>query len=207
MQRFFTTNSQLERSFALNQGYISTQDILLKQTQQVEFMSVLLPQQELTTSPIQQNDKINSLRMNTLYYSFILSFLKENHPEILRSIDKIYEPDLTKISQVIDCYCEFMGIPAQQIMGEYINYKDIQHRYKAIAVVLRIFQPEKLDNLKTKVKSTIYKELGPYLKINSDTLQKSIICACNQFDLYNDFRKDIKQAVNYYFINKRFNDK
>ncbi|MNI69661.1 hypothetical protein D3C73_1254240 [compost metagenome] len=100
-----------------------------------------------------------------------------------------------------------MGIPNQQIKGEYINYKDIQHRYKAIAVVLRIFQPEKLDNLKTKVKSTIYKELGPYLKINSDTLQKSIICACNQFDLYNDFRKDIKQAVNYYFINKRFNDK
>lgn len=207
MQRFFTTNSQLERSFALNQGYISTQDIHPKQTQQVEFMSVLLPQQELTTSPIQQNDKINSLRMNTLYYSFILSFLKENHPEILRSIDKIYEPDLTKISQVIDCYCEFMGIPNQQIKGEYINYKDIQHRYKAIAVVLRIFQPEKLDNLKTKVKSTIYKELGPYLKINSDTLQKSIICACNQFDMYNDFRKDIKQAVNYYFINKRFNDK
>lgn len=207
MQRFFTTNSQQERSFALNQGYISTQDILLKQTQQVELMSVLLPQQELTIPTIQQNDKINSPRMNPLYYSFILSFLKENHPEILRSIDKIYEPDLTKISQVIDCYCEFMGIPAQQIMGEYINYKDIQHRYKAIAVVLRIFQPEKLDNLKTKVKSTIYKELGPYLKINSDTLQKSIICACNQFDLYNDFRKDIKQAVNYYFINKRFNDK
>jgi len=207
MQRFFTTNSQLERSFALNQGYISTQDNHPKQTQQVEFISVLLPQQELTTSTIQQNDKINSPRMNTLYYSFILSFLKENHPEILRSIDKIYEPDLTKISQVIDCYCEFMGISAQQIMGEYINYKDIQHRYKAIAVVLRIFQPEKLDNLKTKVKSTIYKELGPYLKINSDTLQKSIICACNQFDMYNDFRKDIKQAVNYYFINKRFNDK
>ncbi|GAA4168694.1 hypothetical protein GCM10022218_04170 [Sphingobacterium ginsenosidimutans] len=161
----------------------------------------------LTTITSQRKDKTYSQRMNTLYYSFIMSFLKENHPEILRSIDKIYEPDLSKISQVIDCYCEFMGIPSQQIMGEYINYKDIQHRYKAIAVVLRIFQPEKLDNLKTKVKSTIYKELGPYLKINSDTLQKSIICACNQFDMYNDFKKDIKQATNYYFINKRFNDK
>lgn len=148
----------------------------------------------------------NSLRMNTLYYSFIMSFLKENYPEILKSIDKIYEPDLSKISQVIDCYCEFVNIPSQQIMGEYINYKDIQHRYKAIAVVLRIFQPEKLDNLKTKVKSSIYKELGPYLKINSDTLQKSIICACNQFDLYREFKKEIKQVANYYLINARLNN-
>lgn len=148
----------------------------------------------------------NSVRMNTLYYSFIMSFLKENYPEILKSIDKIYEPDLSKISQVIDCYCEFVNIPSQQIMGEYINYKDIQHRYKAIAVVLRIFQPEKLDNLKTKVKSSIYKELGPYLKINSDTLQKSIICACNQFDLYREFKKEIKQVANYYLINARLNN-
>ncbi|WP_312791872.1 hypothetical protein [Sphingobacterium sp.] len=148
----------------------------------------------------------NSLRMNTLYYSFIMSFLKENYPEILKSIDRIYEPDLSKISQVIDCYCEFVNIPSQQIMGEYINYKDIQHRYKAIAVVLRIFQPEKLDNLKTKVKSSIYKELGPYLKINSDTLQKSIICACNQFDLYREFKKEIKQVANYYLINARLNN-
>lgn len=148
----------------------------------------------------------NSVRMNTLYYSFIMSFLKENYPEILKSIDRIYEPDLSKISQVIDCYCEFVNIPSQQIMGEYINYKDIQHRYKAIAVVLRIFQPEKLDNLKTKVKSSIYKELGPYLKINSDTLQKSIICACNQFDLYREFKKEIKQVANYYLINARLNN-
>ncbi len=148
----------------------------------------------------------NSLRMNTLYYSFIMSFLKENYHEILKSIDRIYEPDLSKISQVIDCYCEFVNIPSQQIMGEYINYKDIQHRYKAIAVVLRIFQPEKLDNLKTKVKSSIYKELGPYLKINSDTLQKSIICACNQFDLYREFKKEIKQVANYYLINARLNN-
>jgi len=149
-------------------------------------------------------DKNSSQGMNSLYYSFIMSFLKENHPEILKSIDKIYESDLSKISQVIDCYCQFVGIPSQQIMGEYINYKDIQHRYKAIAVVLRIFQPEKLDNLKTKVKSSIYKELGPYLKINNDTLQKSIICACNQFDLYRDFKKEIKQIANYYLIDRHF---
>ncbi|WP_312332133.1 hypothetical protein [Sphingobacterium sp.] len=143
--------------------------------------------------------------MNTLYYSFMMSFLKENHPEILKSIDKIYEPDLSKISKVIDCYCKIAGIPIQQIMGEYINYSDIQHRYKAIAVVLRIFQPEKLTNLKTKVKSTIYKELGPCLKINNDILQKSIICACNQFDLYRDFKMEIKQVANYYLIDARFN--
>ena len=136
-------------------------------------------------------DKNSSQGMNSLYYS-------------LKSIDKIYESDLSKISQVIDCYCKFVGIPSQQIMGEYINYKDIQHRYKAIAVVLRIFQPEKLDNLKTKVKSSIYKELGPYLKINNDTLQKSIICACNQFDLYRDFKKEIKQIANYYLIDRHF---
>jgi hypothetical protein len=207
MERFITTHVQLGGSFGINRDHIRNQNIVAKQEQEMELMSVLFPQQKLTAAKIQRNDKTNSQRMNALYYSFILSFLKENHPEILRSIDKIYEPDLSKISQVIDCYCEFMGITTQQIMGEYINYKDIQHRYKAIAVVLRIFQPEKLSNLKTKVKSTIYKELGPYLKINSDTLQKSIICACNQFDLYTEFKKDIKQATNYYFIHKRFNDK
>jgi len=207
MERFITTNSQLNRSTGLNHQHIRKFDIISKETQSMRLMTVLMQPKSLTTITSQRNDKTNSQRMNTLYYSFIMSFLKENHPEILRSIDKIYEPDLSKISQVIDCYCEFTGIPSQQIMGEYINYKDIQHRYKAIAVVLRIFQPEKLDNQKTKVKSTIYKELGPYLKINSDTLQKSIICACNQFDMYNDFKKDIKQATNYYFINKRFNDK
>ena len=207
MERFITTNSQLNRSTGLNHQHIRKYDIISKETQSMGLMTVLMQPKSLTTIKSQRKDKTNSQRMNTLYYSFIMSFLKENHPEILRSIDKIYEPDLSKIRQVIDCYCEFMKIPSQQIMGEYINYKDIQHRYKAIAVVLRIFQPEKLDNLKTKVKSTIYKELGPYLKINSDTLQKSIICACNQFDMYNDFKKDIKQATNYYFINKRFNDK
>ncbi|WP_104384331.1 hypothetical protein [Sphingobacterium sp. HMA12] len=207
MERFITTHVQLGGSVGINRDHIRNQNIIAKQEQEMELMSVLFPQQKLTAAKIQRNDKTNSQRMNALYYSFILSFLKENHPEILRSIDKIYEPDLSKISQVIDCYCEFMGITTQQIMGEYINYKDIQHRYKAIAVVLRIFQPEKLSNLKTKVKSTIYKELGPYLKINSDTLQKSIICACNQFDLYTEFKKDIKQATNYYFIHKRFNDK
>ncbi|RKE52652.1 hypothetical protein [Sphingobacterium detergens] len=207
MERFITANSQLNRSTGLNHQHIIKYDIISKETQSMRLMTVLMQPKSLTTITSQRKDKTNSQRMNTLYYSFIMSFLKENHPEILKSIDKIYEPDLSKISQVIDCYCEFMGIPSQQIMGEYINYKDIQHRYKAIAVVLRIFQPEKLDNLKAKVKSTIYKELGPYLKINSDTLQKSIICACNQFDMYNDFKKDIKQATNYYFINKRFNDK
>lgn len=207
MERFITANSQLNRSTGLNHQHIIKYDIISKETQSMRLMTVLMQPKSLTTITSQRKDKTNSQRMNTLYYSFIMSFLKENHPEILKSIDKIYEPDLSKISQVIDCYCEFMGIPPQQIMGEYINYKDIQHRYKAIAVVLRIFQPEKLDNLKAKVKSTIYKELGPYLKINSDTLQKSIICACNQFDMYNDFKKDIKQATNYYFINKRFNDK
>lgn len=155
---------------------------------------------------IRLTEKNSSQRMNTLYYSFIMNFLKENHPEILKSIDKIYESDLSKISKVIDCYCQFVNIPTKQIMGEYINYKDIQHRYKAIAVVLRIFQPEKLDNLKTKVKSNIYKELGPYLQINNDTLQKSIICACNQFDLYRDFKKEIKQIANYYLIEARFNN-
>lgn len=207
MERFITTHAQLGRSVGLNRDDIRNQNIISKQAQEMELMSVLFPQQKLTAAKLQRNNKTNPQRMNTLYYSFILSFLKENHPEILRSIDKIYEPDLSKISQVIDCYCDFMGINTQQIMGEYISYKNIQHRYKAIAVVLRIFQPEKLDNLKTKVKSTIYKKLGPYLKINSDTLQKSIICACNQFDLYSDFRKDIKQAANYYFIHKRFNAK
>lgn len=155
---------------------------------------------------IRLTGKNSSQRMNTLYHSFIMSFLKENHPEILKSIDKIYESDLSKINKVIDCYCQFVGIPPQQIMGEYINYKDIQHRYKAIAVVLRIFQPEKLDNQKTKVKSSIYKELGPYLKINNDTIQKSIICACNQFDLYRDFKREIKQIANYYLIDTRFNN-
>lgn len=159
-------------------------------------------------SAVTTGKKPNTIkRMDTLYYSFLMSFLKENHPEILRSIDMIYEPDLSRIGKVVDSYCEFVGIPVQQIMGEYINYKDIQHRYKAIAVVLRIFQPEKLDNLKTKVKSTIYKELAPYLKINSDALQKSIICACNQFDMYSDFKKDIKQAANYYLLTIRFNSK
>lgn len=167
---------------------------------QLQKTSNILRKEESSTV----TDKNRSQRMNTLYYSFIMSFLKENHPEILKSIDKIYESDLSKISQVIDCYCQFVGIPSQQIMGEYINYKDIQHRYKAIAVVLRIFQPEKLNNLKTKVKSSIYKELGPYLKINNDTLQKSIICACNQFDLYRDFKKEIKQIANYYLIDRHF---
>jgi hypothetical protein len=166
----------------------------------------LAPKERSPGAQIQQNKNTNQRHMSSLYYSFIMSFLKENHPEILKTIDKIYEPDLTKISKVIDCYCKFTGVPALQIMGEYIKYKDIQHRYKAIAVVLRIFQPEKLDNLKTKVKSNIYKELGPYLKINNDTLQKSIICACNQFDMYSDFKKDVKQAANYYLINTRFND-
>ena len=189
MEHFIKTNPQRESSVALSRAHIRKQNSISEQTREMEC------------------DKTTPQRMNTLYYSFILSFLKENHPEILKSIDTIYEPDLSRISQVIDSYCEFMGIPAQQIMREYINYKDIQHRYKAIGVVLRNFQPEKLDNLKIKVKSTIYKELGPYLKINSDTLQKSIICACNQFDMYNDFKKDIKQAANYYFINKRFNGK
>lgn len=207
MERFITKEQLLDRPIRPNYGHIPQQDIISEQTQDAELMATLLGQQKSIPDKRQQNDKINPQRMNMLYHSFIMSFLKENHPEILRSIDKIYEPDLSKISQVIDCYCDFMRIPPQQIMGEYINYKDIQHRYRAIAVVLRIFQPEKLDNLKTKVKSTIYKELEPYLKINSDTLQKSIICACNQFDMYNDFKKDIKQAANYYFINKRFNDK
>lgn len=207
MERFITTNLQLNRSTGLNHEHIRKHGMISEEPQHKELMTILMKQENLTTITSQRNEKTNAQRMNTLYYSFIMSFLKENHPEILRSIDKIYEPDLSKISQVIDCYCEFKGIPPQQIMGEYINYKDIQHRYKAIAVVLRIFQPEKLDNLKAKVKSMIYKELGPYLKINGDTLQKSIICACNQFDMYNDFKKDIKQAANYYFINKRFNDK
>ncbi len=207
MERFITKEQLLDRPIRPNYGHIPKQNIISEQTQDAEIMATLLGQQKSIPDKRQQNDKINSQRMNMLYHSFIMSFLKENHPEILRSINKIYEPDLSKISQVIDCYCDFMRITPQQIMGEYINYKDIQHRYKAIAVVLRIFQPEKLDNLKTKVKSTIYKELEPYLKINSDTLQKSIICACNQFDMYNDFKKDIKQAANYYFINKRFNDK
>ncbi|WP_343565394.1 hypothetical protein [Sphingobacterium sp.] len=207
MERFITTNLQLNRSTGLHHEHMRKHGTTSEEIQSRELMTILMQQENLTTIANQRNDKINAQRMNTLYYSFIISFLRENHPEILRSIDKIYEPDLSKISQVIDSYCEFKGIPPQQIMGEYINYKDIQHRYKAIAVVLRIFQPEKLDNLKTKVKSMIYKELGPYLKINSDTLQKSIICACNQFDMYKDFKKDIKQATNYYFINKRFNDK
>ncbi|KKX48911.1 hypothetical protein [Sphingobacterium sp. IITKGP-BTPF85] len=117
----------------------------------------------------------------------------------------MYEPDLSKIHAVLDCYCAFVGINPVQIRGEYINYKDIQHRYKAISVVLRIFQPEKLVLLKTKVKSSIYKETSPYLNISNDTLQKSIICACNQYDLYSDFKKEIKQIANYYLIHSRFN--
>jgi len=189
MEQFTTRYIQQNSLYRFDHNRSQKQEIILKQEKN-----------------ILQAKANNSLRMNTLYYSFIMSFLKENYPEILKSIDKIYEPDLSKISQVIDCYCEFVNIPSQQIMGEYINYKDIQHRYKAIAVVLRIFQPEKLDNLKTKVKSSIYKELGPYLKINSDTLQKSIICACNQFDLYREFKKEIKQVANYYLINARLNN-
>lgn len=189
MEQFTTRYIQQNSLYRFDHNRSQKQEIILKQEKN-----------------ILQAKANNSVRMNTLYYSFIMSFLKENYPEILKSIDKIYEPDLSKISQVIDCYCEFVNIPSQQIMGEYINYKDIQHRYKAIAVVLRIFQPEKLDNLKTKVKSSIYKELGPYLKINSDTLQKSIICACNQFDLYREFKKEIKQVANYYLINARLNN-
>ncbi|MBB2951381.1 MULTISPECIES: hypothetical protein [Sphingobacterium] len=143
--------------------------------------------------------------MNTLYHSFIMNFLTENHPEVLKTINKMYEPDLSKIHAVLDCYCAFVGINPVQIRGEYINYKDIQHRYKAISVVLRIFQPEKLVLLKTKVKSSIYKETLPYLNISNDTLQKSIICACNQYDLYSDFKKEIKQIANYYLIHSRSN--
>ncbi|WP_282637833.1 hypothetical protein [Sphingobacterium thalpophilum] len=200
--------------------HIITQDLMLipalalsnkdghdiRQTKNTFPVSVFGEKDKTATSQGSRNKK-NTQHMNTLYYSFMMSFLKEHHPDILKSINRIYEPDLSKISTVIDYYCDFMGIPPQQIRGEYIKYKDIQHRYKAIAVVLRIFQPEKLDNLKTKVKSNIYKELGPCLKINSDTLQKSIICACNQFDMYKDFKIDVKQAANYYLINTRFNGK
>jgi len=203
MEHIITRDSMLIQTHALSfrDGHDITQR---KSKRQV---SAFAEKEKIGISQGPQNKKTNTQHMNTLYYSFMMSFLKEHHPDILKSINRIYEPDLSKISTVIDYYCDFMGIPPQQIRGEYIKYKDIQHRYKAIAVVLRIFQPEKLDNLKTKVKSNIYKELGPCLKINSDTLQKSIICACNQFDMYKDFKTDVKQAANYYLINTRFNGK
>lgn len=205
MERFITKNLQLDTSTVPYKTNTLRHEMILDQVE-ITKLSKGIQQQKLTKDVTKEIKKANSPGMNSLYYSFMMSFLKENHPEILKSIDSIYEPDLSKISLVISSYCEFIHIAPQQIMGE-CNYKAIQHRYKAIAVVLRIFQPEKLQNQKAKVKSTIYKELGPYLKINSDTLQKSIICACNQFDMYKDFKKDIKQAANYYFINKRFNDK
>lgn len=206
MEGFITKNLQLDTPNVPDKTSTLQHKMMLDQVE-ITNLSKNIRQQKLTKDGTKEIKKANSPTANSLYHSFMMSFLKENHPEILRSIDSIYEPDLSKISLVIASYCEFIHIEPQQIMGEYISYKAIQHRYKAIAVVLRIFQPEKLQNQKAKVKSTIYKELGPYLKINSDTLQKSIICACNQFDMYKDFKKDIKQATNYYFINKRFNDR
>ncbi|MDM1294460.1 hypothetical protein HX021_09165 [Sphingobacterium sp. N143] len=204
MEQFITSDLKMgTSSYSMVHAQTERRENILGKKEMIK-----LTVQPENLSAVTTGKKPNTIkRMDTLYYSFLMSFLKENHPEILRSIDMIYEPDLSRIGKVVDSYCEFVGIPVQQIMGEYINYKDIQHRYKAIAVVLRIFQPEKLDNLKTKVKSTIYKELAPYLKINSDALQKSIICACNQFDMYSDFKKDIKQAANYYLLTIRFNSK
>lgn len=204
MEQFITSDLKMgTSSYSMVHAQTERRENILGKKEMIK-----LTVQPENLSAVTTGKKPNTIkRMDTLYYSFLMSFLKENHPEILRSIDMIYEPDLSRIGKVVDSYCEFVGIPVQQIMGEYINYKDIQHRYKAIAVVLRIFQPEKLDNLKTKVKSTIYKELAPYLKINSDALQKSIICACNQFDMYSDFKKDVKQAANYYLLTIRFNSK
>ena len=56
MERFITTNSQLDRSTGLNHEHIRKYGIISKETQSMELMTVLMQPKNLTIITSQRND-------------------------------------------------------------------------------------------------------------------------------------------------------
>lgn len=138
--------------------------------------------------------------MKTLYNSFVISFLNENHPAILNEINKNYQNDLGEIKDLAKRFCEYHAISIEDIQEIRIG-KLLNLRYKFIGCVLYLFQPAKI-NSNEQLNKFIAKELKDITKLNADNLNKSVKCACNLF-MYKEWKADIIHFCTHYKLTKK----
>lgn len=136
---------------------------------------------------------------DSLYNSFVVSYLGENYPNILNEIEKHFIEDVAEVHKVLNAFCSYFGIYKADIqyvrIGKYLNL-----RYKFIGAVLYLFQPAKL-NSNVRLSKSLAKELKATTKLDSANLNSSIKAVRNLY-LYKEFRSDIITFCNYYRLIK-----
>lgn len=137
--------------------------------------------------------------MSNLHYSFVMTFLNENYPNIIKEIDRNYMSDMSDISNVIDSFLNYHSLNLNDLIG--VRYGSaLKYRYKAIACILYLFQPSKLTS-NERLSKHIAKVVKEKFNLDTDQLKRTITCVRNLF-LYKDFKTDVIHFCNTYKILK-----
>ncbi|MNK30177.1 hypothetical protein D3C87_485900 [compost metagenome] len=137
--------------------------------------------------------------MEKRYTSFALAYLKENHFNIFKEIEKAYIPELSEIQLIANRYCDYMGISIEDLRN--VRYgKMLNIRYKLIGAILWLYQPGKI-NCKERLDITLATELKQLLELNTPNLNTAVKCAVNLF-YYTEFKVDVIQFCNNYRLIK-----
>lgn len=137
---------------------------------------------------------------NNLYNSFVIAFLNENFPDVLAQVNKNFESNVSDITKVLDMFCKHFNVNAQDIREERLS-KYLNIRYKFIACVLSLYQPNKLI-AKERLNIDIARELKVLTGLDSANLNRSITVVTNLLR-YREFRQEVGYFCNVYRLNKK----
>lgn len=136
---------------------------------------------------------------SSLYTSFVVSFLQENYPSIYEEINKNFNSDLSELDKIATYFCSYHQIEIRDIQRVRVG-KFLKLKYKFIASVLYLFQPNKLTNT-ARLNKEIAVKLREILLLDSIKLKRYITASTNLY-LYKDFKTDVLHFCSTYKLLK-----